>query len=279
MTSHTAPRHSLEDNELVRSMATAANLQPSELVAAIRRQLISIKSEITVGDMIALFVTAKEYGLNPLRREVSLIDTKAGPRVYVMFDGWLRVLVSHPRYVNHAVVIHWVNDKVGTVATAVTAKIKRKLSDGTVEWYEHTELLQECRVANDYTPWNKYPVRMLTERAIMQCVRFCFGMYVPTLEEMEEINDLEGKREGAQPPDPAQVGPVIPIPPKTAPPAVAALPEPAEPIAMRIPPTAARAQPATLPGFDPEESRRIDAETLRREGGAADKGFEDLDIG
>lgn len=302
----TAPGNArrLEDSDLVVSLAKAANLSPGEFLGAVKRQITAKKDEITVSDMIALFVTAQQYGLNPLRREVSLIDTKQGPRVYVTFDGWLRVLVSHPQYVSHRWVYHWSGDGPGKgTCDAITFVIRRRVVDGTIEEFQHTELLRECMNVADWSPWKKWPSRMLAEKAAMQGTRFCFAMYVPDLDDVRQAEEFEAQAERAETaaPAPGHVGPVVPI--------ERSLPAPAERIEIRFTPgcTAApvtdpaagrdedamaaagapgatdraklpatpRTAPATLPGFDVEESRRVDAEIAAREGSS---GFEDLDL-
>lgn len=302
----------LEDSGLVGTLAKAANMSNEEFLAAVKRQITAKRDEITVGDMIALFATAQQYGLNPLRKEVSLISTKQGPRVYVTFDGWLRVLVSHPQYISHRWTYNWSGGAPGAgTCDSVTFHIRRRCADNTVEEFQQTELLRECMQTGEYTPWNKWPSRMLAQKAAMQGTRFCFAMYEPDLDDVLQAESMETAREAAEKvaPSPGTVGPVAPIQSR-------ALPQPTAPITIDIPaarvaetvtvdrraaadeddlaavgapgftdratlPTpAARSEPATLPGFDIEASRKLDAELAAREAGRPDDGgFDDLDLG
>lgn len=332
----------LEDSGLVGALAKAANMSNEEFLAAVKRQITAKRDEITVGDMIALFATAQQYGLNPLRKEVSLISTKQGPRVYVTFDGWLRVLVSHPQYISHRWTYNWSGGAPGAgTCDSVTFHIRRRCADNTVEEFQQTELLRECMQTGEYTPWNKWPSRMLAQKAAMQGTRFCFAMYEPDLDDVLQAESMETAREAAEKvaPSPGTVGPVAPIqsralPQPTAPltidipaarvaepvtvgfrhaegdanatvdavkrgeramcddrPTLGAL-EPESRVACAIPVAglfddgatlkapAPRSAPATLPGFDIEASRKLDAELAAREAGRPDDGgFDDLDLG
>lgn len=302
----------LEDSGLVGALAKAANMSNEEFLAAVKRQITAKRDEITVGDMIALFATAQQYGLNPLRKEVSLIATKQGPRVYVTFDGWLRVLVSHPQYISHRWTYNWSGGAPGAgTCDSVTFHIRRRCADNTVEEFQQTELMRECAQSGDFTPWNKWPSRMLAQKAAMQGTRFCFAMYEPDLDDVLQAEQFESARETSEKvaPSPGTVGPVAPIQSR-------ALPVPTAPITIDIPaarvaeqvtvdrraaadedalaavgapgftdratlPTPApRSAPATLPGFDIEASRKLDAEIAAREARRPDDGgFDDLDLG
>lgn len=219
----------------LRDMAEAIGMTPEDFFDAVKRQVTA--KDVTGADFVALLHTAKQYGLDPLRKEVSLIQTKQGPRVYVTFDGWLRVLVSHPLYYNHG----W-KDEVwsggqrgkGTL-DAVTFWIEKWVPDrSTREVFEHTELLVECRERGDFTPWNKWPSRMLKEKCAMQGTRFCFAMYVPDLDDVRQAEVLEtGKAEAAIAAEPTPIAPAAAIPGakksrgKTSDAAAPALPAPA----------------------------------------------------
>lgn len=202
----------------LRAMAEAINLTPEDFFDAVKRQCVTGKAEdvakVTPADFVAFFHTAKQYGLDPLRREIMVIPTKHGPRVYVTFDGWMRVLVSHPDYKAHGWRYNFSDDKK-TVLDSVTCWIARKSMAGTdYEISEHTEFMVECRVTdNDFTPWKKWPRRMLAEKAVMQCVRFTFAMYVPDLDDVTQAEAGEAARAQAEADAPPAQGPIAPAAP------------------------------------------------------------------
>ncbi len=336
----------------LKAMAEAINLTPEDFFDAVKRQCVTGKPEdvakVTPADFVAFFHTAKQYGLDPLRKEIQIIPTKHGPRVYVGFDGWMRVLVSHPDYKAHGWRYNWRDEKTRKDLESVTCWIARKSMTGTeYEVSEHTEFMAECcpptRTNQDgstdaaYSPWRRWPVRMLAEKAAMQAVRFTFAMYVPDLDEVHNAVAAEDARAAAEPSVPAQ-GPIVPAaaihgarkkrgkpdtaagnggPSSGSDPASHALPAPsggetvesflrgtAEPVpvatesgvgaqdqprkaadesgpplptaplprtgATLFPETPARTAPATLPAFDPEESRKADAELAKADGAPAE---------
>lgn len=290
----------------LKAMAEAIGMTPEDFFDAVKRQCVGDrdKDKITPADFVAFFHTARQYGLDPLRKEIVIIGTKQGPRVYVAFDGWMRVLVSHPDYRAHGWKYNGLcKDKDGKQSCeSVMFWIARKSMAGTdYEVSEHTEFMSECYVDEDWSPWRKYRVRMLAEKAAMQGIRFTFAMYVPDLDDVTQASEYEAGRNGtvATKGDAPAQGPIAPaaaIPgakratkKKDEP---QALPEPtptqsvdeflrgkSEPVpATLFPETPSTSAPATLPAFDKAESLRVDAE-LAKAAEAAESGkdsFEDI---
>lgn len=205
----------------LRAMAEAIGLTPEDFFDAVKRQCVQDRDreKITPADFVAFFHTAKQYGLDPLRKEIVIIGTKQGPRVYVAFDGWMRVLVSHPDYKAHGWRYNgWCKAADGKQSCeSVTFWLARKSMTGTpYEVSEHTEFMSECYVDEDWSPWRKYRVRMLAEKAAMQGTRFFFAMYVPDLDDIQQAEAYEAGRaetaKGDAPATPAQ-GPIAPAAP------------------------------------------------------------------
>ncbi len=232
----------------LKAMAEAINLTPEDFFDAVKRQCVTGRPEdvakVTAADFVAFFHTARQYGLDPLRKEIQIIPTKHGPRVYVGFDGWMRVLVSHPDYLAHGWRYNWRDEKARNDLESVTCWIARKSMAGTeYAVSEHTEFMDECRPGarknadgsddTAYSPWRRWPVRMLAEKAAMQAVRFTFAMYVPDLDEVQNAVAAEDARDAAEPAAPPAQGPIAPAAPigrkraakKADEPPVAALPE------------------------------------------------------
>lgn len=301
----------------LRDMAEAISMTPLDFFEAVKRQCVSDrdKDKVTAADFVAFFHTAKQYGLDPLRKEILIIGTKQGPRVYVTFDGWLRVLVSHPDYKAHGWRYNgWCKDKDGKQSCeSVTFWLARKSMAGTpYEISEHTEFMSECFVDEDWSPWRKYRVRMLAEKAAMQGTRFFFAMYVPDLDDVTQAGEYEAGRNAAAetpakdaPPAQGPISPAAAIPgakrssrkkPAEEGPAVAALPAPTPGVTMNefihgksepvpvaaetkslFPETAATMDRATLPAFDPKDSFAVELALADAARAAADpENFDDI---
>lgn len=299
-----------ERKKLISAMAASYGFEDSVFMDAIKRR---VAKEATTPDLLLFLHTASEYGLDPLATppQIALFVPKnkdgGVPKPYVTFDGWMRVLLSHPRYYNHG----W-KDEVwsggqrgkGTL-DAITFWIDRfeprhaKLPVSHAcecerDVFEHTELLAECRVKGDYTPWNTWPARMLKEKGGMQGTRFCFNMYIPALDDLMSAAEMDTARaEAAENAPPAQ-GPITPAAPivgakrargkKAAEPELPALPPPdvagqttiddflrgkSEPVPVAAAPMAAAlaeavaelpkpTDRATLPAYDPAASLAVD---------------------
>lgn len=301
------------------AMAAAIGMKPEDFFDAVKRQVTA--KDVTAADFVALLHTAKQFGLDPLRKEVSLIQTKNGPRVYVTFDGWMRVLVSHPLYYRHG----WKDEAwsggargKGTLDSVgfwiekwepIHAKHQPGPCKCQRDVFEHVELLRECKQDGEFTPWNKWPSRMLKEKAAMQGTRFCFAMYVPDLDDVVQADQLEradaatAGEDATDAPDVARgpIAPTAPLPP-------AALPEPREPLdfsrsmprpevaasdrvdeptpsvatnaaQVLVEPVAPKSTPASLPAYSPEESARVAREDAEREAAQRRDDFDDIDLG
>lgn len=309
--------------KMIATLALAVGVTAEQFLGAVKRR---VAKEATNDDLLLFLHTANTYGLDPIATppQIALFvpKNKEGgvPKPYVTFDGWLRILISHPRYYNHG----W-KDEVwsggqrgkGTL-DAVTFWIDRfepkhaKHAPGPScncerDVFEHTELLSECRIKGDYTPWNQWPTRMLKERAAMQGTRFGFGMYVPSLDEVQYAAESETARADASPAE-VQASPIAPaaaIPgakrsrkavqtdttgPGTVPgtgagaPAASSVPALPAPEAREVvdftktadalfPATPGPTDKATLPAFDPAASLAVDQALSK----AADGGmFDDI---
>lgn len=210
--------------KMIATLALTVGVTAENFLGAVKRR---VAKEATNDDLLLFLHTANTYGLDPIATppQIALFvpKNKEGgvPKPYVTFDGWLRILISHPRYYNHG----W-KDEIwsggqrgkGTL-DAVTFWIDRfepkhaKHQPGPCDCerdvFEHTELLSECRIKGDYTPWNQWPTRMLKERAAMQGTRFGFGMYVPSLDEVQYAAESETARADASPAT-VQASPIAP---------------------------------------------------------------------
>lgn len=207
-------------SSLIGEMAAAIGIDPALYWKALKGAAGCGKDKdgreiATDAEFLVLLYFAKTYKLDPLAREVGLIAGKGGKgaRPYVEFNGWLRVLVSHPDYKAHGVRYTWADEKKKDLVS-VTCWIARKSMEGTeYEVAEHPEFMAECRnTESSYSAWNKWPVRMLAEKAIMQATRFIFGMFIPDREDVEAAMNAEAGRAEERDVAATPIAPAAPIP-------------------------------------------------------------------
>lgn len=220
---------------LVADLAGAAGLEPSRYYATVKEMCgcTGASDENFAG----LLMVAKQLDLNPITRQLYLMKTQRGVQVVVPVDGYLRILARQPELVAHTCELG--RDDIAGDYAEVTIYTREQVAVG-VPPFRHREYMAEC--AGKTGPWQSHPTRMLKHKAYSQAVRYRFGLYVP--------DEDEWHRAGA--------------PLSESPQRVAAELTPAVPLA-------ALAGPPDEPDgddqdFDEEESRRLDAELLEREG-------------
>lgn len=200
-------------SKLVGKLAEVMDIEPGRYWAAVKK--VAGCGGESDEDFLVLLHLADKYGLDPLRKEVCMIKTKAGPRPYVGIDGWLRIMTSQPDYDAHDIQEVWSGGAKGKgtieYSTAILHSKKRKAL-GLLP-FEHTEYFRECVVRADYTPWNSHPSRMLKEKALIQGVRLLWNIYIPDIDEWDKM-DSEMVRAGVAPADgaPVNLTPAIVLP-------------------------------------------------------------------
>ena len=116
----------------------------------------------------AFLMVAREYGLNPLVKEIYAFPSKAGGiQPIVSIDGWLRMANDHEQFdgIEH----HDHLDPEGNLVS-ITARLYRKDRSHPTTC---TEYLVECRQGTE--PWKKWPARMLRHKATIQAIRYGLG--------------------------------------------------------------------------------------------------------
>lgn len=151
-------------NELVVKMAESTGLTAADFETTIKNTVFP--KEGTQAQFYAFLMTAREYGLNPITREIHAIISKGKVISIVGIDGWLKLMNQHPMMDGLEVAEI---DRDGRVYSA-TARIYRKDRQHATEV---TERYSECRRPTE--PWNQYPARMLRHKAVMQAARYAFG--------------------------------------------------------------------------------------------------------
>ena len=110
---------------------------------------------------------ARKLDLDPLNKEIYAFVSSGKLQVIVGFDGWIKLATRNAQFGGFEFID--VHDENGALV-AVTCKMYRK------DWKvagEATEYLSECKGNTD--PWNKWPHRMLRNKAYIQCARMTFG--------------------------------------------------------------------------------------------------------
>ena len=96
----TAAAPSEQRKKLIAAMAEKIGVTPEEFMGAVSRR---VAKEAQIPDLLLFLHTANTYGLDPLATPAQIAlfvpRNKEGgvPKPYVTFDGWLRILMSHPR--------------------------------------------------------------------------------------------------------------------------------------------------------------------------------------
>lgn len=147
-------------------MSGRYGMEPAAFEATLRATVC--KGNVSREEFAAFLLVAKEYGLNPLTKELYAFPAKGGGiQPIVSIDGWARIINDHPAFDGMEF-----EDILGDGADviAVTCRMFRKDRTRPVET---TEYMAECRRQTDV--WRTWPRRMLRHKAMIQCARYAFG--------------------------------------------------------------------------------------------------------
>lgn len=145
-------------------MATRFGMEPQAFEATVRATCIQKASR---EEFAAFLLVAKEYGLNPLTKEIYAFPAKGGGIVPVVsIDGWINLVNSHKACDGFEFDMeHGENGDL----ISCTCRMFRKDRGRPVTV---TEYLSECRRGTE--PW-KMQHRMLRHKALIQAARYAFG--------------------------------------------------------------------------------------------------------
>lgn len=166
-------------------MASKFGMEPKAFEAVVRATCMKPGRdgrEATREEFAAFLLVAKEYGLNPLTKEIYAFADKGGVVPIVGVDGWSNLINSHPAF--DGMSFKDTLDAKGNMVS-VTCRIHRTDRSHPIEV---TEYLAECRRQTE--PWTKWPRRMLRHKAMIQAARYAFGfagIYDP--DEAERIRE------------------------------------------------------------------------------------------
>lgn len=173
---------------LMELMASQYSMEPGKFKDVLLKTIFPQDKVATMEQLAMFVIVAHKYKLNPLTKEIYAFPSKGGGIVPVVgIDGWISMVQRQPNYNGHKFLYEWEGGKVGGNLLAVTCQIFRK---DLAEPIEQPEFMEECY--RETEPWKKWPRRMLTHKAFIQCARYAFGLGgVYDQDEAERI--LEGE--------------------------------------------------------------------------------------
>lgn len=161
------------------AMAARIDADPQELLNTLKS---GVFAKATDAEFQALVITANEYHLNPILKELYAFPAKGGGIVpIVSIDGWLKIINRQPKLNGLSVEM----SEDGKEATC-TIHVKDREHPVVV-----TEYLDEC--VRPTEPWKTMPRRMLRHKAIIQAARVAFG--IGGVFDEDEGKDAAGMRD------------------------------------------------------------------------------------
>jgi phage recombination protein Bet len=146
-------------------MSGRYGMEPAAFEATLRATVC--KGNVSREEFAAFLLVAKEYGLNPMTKELYAFPAKGGGiQPIVSIDGWSRIINDHPMFDG----MDFEDVREGEEIIAITCRMHRKDRSRSIE---ATEYMAECRRGTDV--WKTWPRRMLRHKAMIQCARYAFG--------------------------------------------------------------------------------------------------------
>jgi phage recombination protein Bet len=156
-----------KSQSLIVSMAQRVGMDPVQFAKTVRAT--AMPSKHTDEQFAAFLMTANQYRLNPILREIYAFPTRAGGIAPVVsIDGWVNLVNSHPDANGFS--FEFADDDKGN-PVSVTCTMWRRSRDKPVvvtEYYKENYRNTE--------PWNLMPRRMLRHKAFKEAARYCFGL-------------------------------------------------------------------------------------------------------
>jgi len=152
---------------IIATMAQRFSMDPARFEQTVRKTVMPANA--SPEEFVAFLITAQNYDLNPVTSEIYAFPKKGGGiAIVVGVDGWVKIAQSRQELDGLEFDYH--EDERGELE-AVTAVIYRKDMARPIRV---TEFMRECR--RDTIPWNSHPRRMLRHKALVQGLRYSFGL-------------------------------------------------------------------------------------------------------
>jgi hypothetical protein len=179
-------------------MATRYGMEPAAFEATVRATCSPTGKDsrpLTREEFAAFLLVAKQYGLNPLTKEIYAYPRRDGGIVPVVsVDGWINLINSHPQCDGWETIEN--HDEKGGLVSVTTIMHRKDRKVPTTK----TEYLAEC--VRDTIPW-KMKHRMLGHKSLIQCGRQAFGF--AGIQDDDEARDTianEAQADRVRPPAP-----------------------------------------------------------------------------
>jgi len=127
----------------------------------------------TASDLDRLLIAAERYGLDPLSREIFMMQPNSDPTSALLLvigvDGWTHLINAHEQF------------------EGVEFAESSELEHGVPSWVECTIYRRDrrvplklreyfCEARGEHLTWITHPRRMLRHKALVQCGRIAFGL-------------------------------------------------------------------------------------------------------
>lgn len=167
-----------------------------------------------VRDMHVAMALSVQHGLNPMMKELCLMETRGSWVPYIMIDGWAKIANSHPqtdgfefRYSEKTISgLKGLENKTG-IPEWIECVFYRKDRKKPTVIREYMEEIYVPPRGDFIGPWQTHPRRFMRHRALGQNVRFTYGIS-GIMDEFEAQQYAEAMEEGprqteeAPPPQP-----------------------------------------------------------------------------
>lgn len=152
---------------IIGKLARKRDMDPRAFEATLRGTVFP--AEGTKEQFAAFCQIADRYSLDPWIKQIyAYLDEKNRLVTIVGVDGWVRILQDNEDY--DGMQFEYLKNDKGII-DAITCRIYRR---GKTYSTEVTEYLEECKRGT--TQWGKYPIRMLRHKALIQCIRYAYGV-------------------------------------------------------------------------------------------------------
>lgn len=169
------------EKSVIASLANDAGMEKAAYVAALKATCVP--ANITDAQFAAFCMVAKEYGLNPLTKQIFAFPSRGGVVPVVSVDGWAHVINGNPQMDG----VQFEDIREDGKLVAIRCKIYRKDRAHPVECIEY---MDECKRQTDV--WKQWPARMLRHKSLIQCARYAFGLSgIYDLDEAERIEMVD----------------------------------------------------------------------------------------
>lgn len=148
----------------------------------------SNRGQASDAEIMLVATICSKYDLNPMVKEIAPFIGKGGRlQLIVMIDGWYKIVNRQKNFDG----LDFTNDfdQDGNLQ-AITCTMHLKDRTKPISCTEYL-----CEMNNNSDVWNKYPKRMLRNKAYIQAARMAFGLSELVDEDYREIKDINAKSE------------------------------------------------------------------------------------